>query len=582
MYQKRIFSPFLLLFLLLITTFGCKKDPVNPKNMTQVYGRVMNKQGAAVGGATITVEGKTAQTDANGVFSLKDISCTNNRCYVQCEKTGFFHQGKAVKAENEGITNVEIYLTEDTPNFQVNASSANTLSLANGAEINLPADAIKTANGATFAGQMNVAVVHLNPEEIDFAQNIPGGDLWAENSAGQEVQLYSYGMLQVKMTDNSGNELNLADGKTAIITLPVPASMKANAPASIPLWHFEESTGKWKEEGSATLQGDTYVGSVSHFSTWNCDYPGERATVKGLVLDCNGLPLPNIHVQVGQRDITTNAEGEYECFVPSGIDFAVQVNQPQLGITSNAVNVSALTPAQSFTVNNISVACPAYITGSVVCTTGSFSGYVVVNWSGGSVYAPLSAAGAFKVPVPQTGQAATVTVVNNFGGTETHNVSLPNAGQNRDAGNFSVCNGTTTSTVATFTINGDGYNNQSFSFNAIPLTAYAQYVISDSITIGIVAANEGSLSISFPGKTAASWIANQDVVISINIGDKMYVGTNINLTISQYGNVGDKIKGTFSGIFQRTEYNQTTGQVQTFDVTISNGNFDITRNPDTP
>jgi hypothetical protein len=501
---------------------------------------------------------------------------------VKCEKTGFFNQGKAVKAENEGVTNVEIYLTEDTPNFQVNTTSANTLSLSNGAEINLPANAIKTSLGTAFTGQMNVAVVHLNPTDADFAQNIPGGDLLAENSLGKEVQLYSYGMLQVKMTDNSGNELNLADGKTASITLPVPASMKANAPTSIPLWHFEESTGKWKEEGSATLQGDVYVGTVSHFSTWNCDYPGDRATVKGLILDCNNLPLPNIHVQVGQRDITTNGNGEYECFVPAGLDFSVQVNQPLLGISSNSVNVSALSGSQTFTVGNISVACPGYITGNVLCTTGNFSGYVVINWNGGSAYAPLSAAGAFKVPVPQTGQAATVTVVNNFGGTETHNVSLPNTGQNRDAGNFSVCNGTTTSTVATFTISGDGYNNQNFSFNAIPLTAYAQYAIADSITVGIVAANEGSISISFPGKTVGNWTANQDVVMSINIDNKSYVGLGVNLVITEYGNVGSKIKGSFSGNFQRTEYDQTTGQVQTFDVTVSNGNFDITRNPDTP
>lgn len=581
MYRNKQFFSFIVALMLLVA-FGCNKDPVSPLNKTQVYGRVMTQQGIGIANATILVEGKNTQTDANGFFQLKDISCKDNRCYVQCEKTGYFHQGKAVKAENESITNVEIYLTEDAPKFQVLANTANTLSLPSGAEVNLPENAISTSAGATYTGQMNVAVSHINPEDANFAQIIPGGDLLAENTAGQAVQLYSYGMLQVKMTDNSGNELNLAVGKTATIRLPVPASMQGNAPATIPLWHFDEETGIWKEEGSATLQGNEYVGTVSHFSTWNCDYPGDRATVKGLILDCNGSPLPNLHVKVGQRDISTNANGEYECFVPAGLEFSVQVNQPQIGLVSNVVNVNTLSAGQTFNVQNISVACPSYITGSVICATGDFSGYVYVNWSGGSTYALLSAAGSFKVPVPQTGQSATVTVVNNFGGTETHNASLPNAGQNREVGNFSVCDGMTTSTVVTFSINGDGYNNQSFSFNAIPLTAYGQYAIGDSMTICIAAANEGSFSVSFPANTTGIWVGNQDVVATISLDSKSYIATSLNVSVTQYPNVGGKIKGTFSGTFQRTEYNQTTGQVQTFDVNVTNGNFEVTRNPDTP
>lgn len=582
MLKKQYFYLLLPLVLLVIGTFGCKKKHISPENKTQVYGRVMNQLGEGIYNANIIVEGKNTQTDANGFFQLKDVVCSNNRCYVQCEKAGFFHGAKAVKSENEGITNVEIYLTEDTPNFQVVTNSANTLSMPSGAEINLSANSISTSSGAAYTGQMNVAVVHLNPADADFIQNIPGGDLFAENASGKEVQLYSYGMLRVKMTDDSGNELNLAVDKTAIITLPVPASMQANAPASIPLWHFDESTGKWKEEGAATLQGDKYVGTVSHFSSWNCDYPGDRATVKGLVLDCNGTPLPNLHVQVGQRDITTNANGEYECFVPAGVQMSVQVNQPQIGLVSTPLNVSALNAAQTFEVSTINLPCPSYITGSVICNSGTFLGYVYVSWNGGSAYAPLSAAGGFKVPVPQTGQAATVTVVNNFGGTETHNVSLPNSGQNRDVGTFSVCDGNTTSTVGNFTIDGDGYSNKSIALNAIPLTAYAQYGVSDSMTVGIIAASEGSLSVSFPYNTTGNWTGNQDVALTISIDSKSYIGVGVNLAVTQYGNVGSKIKGTFSGTFQRTEYNQTTGQVQTFDANVTNGNFEITRNPDTP
>ena len=44
--------------------------------------------------------------------------------------------------------------------------------------------------------------------------------------------------------------------------------------------------------------GSFYIGTVSHFTWWNCDYPGDRATIKGRVIDCGGNPLPNVTVTI--------------------------------------------------------------------------------------------------------------------------------------------------------------------------------------------------------------------------------------------------------------------------------------------
>jgi len=73
------------------------------------------------------------------------------------------------------------------------------------------------------------------------------------------------------------NYYKIASDKKATITMPLSGLLSAAPPTSIPLWYFNESNGLWKQDGTATKTGNTYVGEVSHFSWWNCDLP--NATV---------------------------------------------------------------------------------------------------------------------------------------------------------------------------------------------------------------------------------------------------------------------------------------------------------------
>ena len=586
-----------LLLLVIISFSSCKKDdnnpdptpvvPNTPTNTTLVIGRVVDESGNPVAGASVSAGSISSISNSDGTFVLSGVSGTS-RVFVSATKSGYFKGSRGAIAENNGITKIEITLIENTPNFTANSGSTNSLLLSNGSGVELAANSVQDQSGASVSGSFQVSIIHLDPADPDFENKVPGGDLIGVDAASQEQQLLSYGMLLVQMTDNSGNELQLASGSSATIRMKVPASQLSTAPSSIPLWHFNETSGKWEEQGSASLQGDTYVGTVSHFSSWNCDHPGSRATVRGFVRDCNGNVLPGIRVRVGQTSAFTDASGQYEAFVPAGIDFDIAVESTELGIFSTPNSVSSLTAGSVFDAPAISVACPGYVTMSLACSSGSsFNASVSVNWGAfQSVFGSTQTPGTFKIAVPTNGQTANIIVTSlTNGDSYSVSVTLPtSANQEVNAGTFEMCNTSSSGNTiqSSFTINGDGFNNQTITINAMPVICYSVFNTSDFSTVGIAMETYG-LTVIFPGNTVNTYEHNDstDVYATItNNGNSWVADSVLTINVTEFGPVGGRIKGNFNGIFRRADYNQTSGEVNFYYTTVTNGHFEFIRRPD--
>ncbi|MFN0081022.1 MAG: carboxypeptidase-like regulatory domain-containing protein [Ferruginibacter sp.] len=585
--MRKIFA-FLLLTWAIMSFQACNKDPEppNPTDKIELSGKVVNRNGAALSGVTVSTNGKNTITDANGMFRFQDLQVSDMHCKIVATKTGYFKGNASVSLLEDRINNVNLTLISDQAAFQADATQMEVIDLPTGAGVQLAANSIQTASGSSYTGIINLSIVHLNPDDADFMNVIPGSDLSGQNTAGNNVQLLSYGMLMVKMTDNAGNELEIGAGKKATFKIPVPTSMASGAPLTIPLWHFDEVAGIWKEEGTATKQGNFYMGEVSHFSSWNCDYPTDRGTIRGRIVDCNGNPLPNVKVKVGQTAAYTDESGVFERFVPTGTDFQVQVNAPELGLVSVPQNVTALNAGQFRDVGDFHVQCPAYLEGVITCASGIFMGYLVVEWAGGSISIPSNKVGNFKIPVPSNGQNATLKVVNLVGGSFSKPVTFPTlAGQSAQVGNMEVCpSGGATIYQSGFTLNGDGFNNQAITLDAIALVAFSKYTLADDQTVALVSADSHTLMANFVGKNTGTFALDStetDNFLYLIMDNKNYTPyQNGTLTITEYGGVGSAVKGTFNGQFYRQEYDQVAGTIKKYYVTVTNGYFHVIRQAD--
>ncbi len=341
-----------LLTLSCLLIFACNKEEVNPipqvntpdgivRSMvtSSVSGFVVNEFDIAVEGAMITYEGYTTTSDENGAFLFQNIEMNENGSYIVADKDGFFPGSTMCSPQPNVKANVRIKLIQKCANGQVTSGQGGTVPFNGDARIILPENYID-ANGNPYNGTVTVSAHWIDPFHHDLGDVMPG-ELIGVNEEGEVQALISYGMMAVELVGDDGAELQLAEGETATLKFPVPADALGSAPPTIPLWYFDEVEGIWVEEGSAVLENGYYVGEVSHFSFWNCDYPGDLITINGQVVDENNIPMPNVEVFVTIDNMGcgyeyTDDHGYFGGYVPAGFVLHLQVKIPGCGVVYEA------------------------------------------------------------------------------------------------------------------------------------------------------------------------------------------------------------------------------------------------------
>jgi len=315
----RLHHLFSTLLTLALMACGGGSDPSGSSASTvQVAGLVVDDQGLPVAGATVTVVSASAvagtdattSTGADGRFTLALDAATP--AVLKVRKTGYASSFRAAASASDNATVADrVLLLPVTSTQRFDPAQAAVLRVpGSAARVELVAGSLVRADGQPVSGTASVALTPIDPS-ADIAQ-MPG--LMVDAASG--VPIESLGALSVEFTDASGASLNLASGQTATIRIPATPAAGASGPlpATFPLYHLNETTGRWTQEGTATLQTDPvtgamyYEGAVSHFSTWNADRVIERAGVNFNAVQGGGACVVPAGLRVVSRGVDYNGE----------------------------------------------------------------------------------------------------------------------------------------------------------------------------------------------------------------------------------------------------------------------------------
>ena len=261
---------------LIIILFACKKTNESDQGDGNGYitgtgngtvqGVITDLNNSPVGNATVTGGTATATTDASGKFTLSKVQFSSNTVVLIVTKNGFFEGAKNFTSNNNTVSNAAIKLIPKTVLGTFAASTGGDIILPGGGSINFSPGFVTAFNGNAYAGNVSVSAHYLDPADPNFSSYTPG-ELKAAGANNPQGALQSFGVVTVEMDGASGNKLQLAPGKKAIISLPT--ALQGRAPLYVPFWYFDATRGAWKQEGVAEKQGSNYVSTVSHFTSWN-------------------------------------------------------------------------------------------------------------------------------------------------------------------------------------------------------------------------------------------------------------------------------------------------------------------------
>ncbi len=351
------------LMIILATIFifnECKKTnamstgPVNTVTGS-VAGLVVDQNNDPAANVAVTAGKSSTSTGSDGKFDLQHAELNSDAGFVIVNKDGYFNGSRTFLVNTTTTNNVKIMLIPKTVSGIFPSSSGGKVNIAGGGSVNFSSGAVVNAtSNSSYSGDVSVSTFYLNPTDSNFKNYMPGNKLGIGQNNMKGIIRF-FGMATIELNDGNGQKLQLASGKSATITLPIPAALQATAPASIPLWYFDETSGIWKQQGSATKNGTDYVGTVAHFSFWAAGDLLQDITLTATFKDSSGNALANKLVTInsatyGATNGYTDSAGMVSGFVPANDNLAiflysdcgVQINYQDFNTSTVDINLGII------------------------------------------------------------------------------------------------------------------------------------------------------------------------------------------------------------------------------------------------
>jgi hypothetical protein len=317
----------------------------NTRTITVVPSSILSIQsknyftGSIIEGAEISVSAtengnnviRTGLTNANGELSIS-VADDAERIVVSGDASGYGETSEIILAVDQVV---DMFLQPVNAKVEFIPTAIAELEVSGLSIVTLPANSLVDEEGNAAAGNVSAELTVIDPS-IDPSL-MPGNFETIDSDTGVVGNIESFGAVNVTFADTNGSSYNLAPGQTATVRIPL-ASGAVSPPATIPLYHFDEETGYWMEEGTATLAivgGESYYeGTVSHFSTWNADILYESVQINGCVNDGEGNPEFLVGIQTqgvtysGQASTSTDIAGNFSIAAKPNSTVLLSANTP--------------------------------------------------------------------------------------------------------------------------------------------------------------------------------------------------------------------------------------------------------------
>jgi len=335
-------SKIFLVLLAVLTIFSCRKDQSgDPINVTtvgpfevvnsytiDVQGFVTNPDGVPLENVTVKVGDEEVITTESGTFLIEKLVAPETGLFLSADAEGYFKGGSTVYSHANHVYNVNITLIPFNELINFDADSGLDFVSDDGARLKIEGETVVDGSGNQYTGTVDAYMYWIDPTAENMPALSPGPLVGLQDDELQSLR--SFGMIGVELYGDAGQELNISEAEFANLSFPVPSDILSDAPAEIELWHFNESSGLWDIEGTATLVNGAYEAIVPHFSWWNCDIPADFGSVCFNLVNENGRAIGNLDLNLlvdnfGIANDWVGPTGVYCNLVPLGEELTISI-----------------------------------------------------------------------------------------------------------------------------------------------------------------------------------------------------------------------------------------------------------------
>jgi hypothetical protein len=293
---------FLFLALLIFVFVGCREEgdmvtttvtgTIPPPTIitATVTTVVVGQDGTSLDNVSITGLGAAGRENPDGSFTIDASLLNSDGTLVTVTSPGHWPERRLLMPAGDGEL-VETFVMEPKVKAgDIEPTTGGIITLADNFTIELPANSIvKTANGDSYTGPVEIYVNHDAPEDAEEMLNSPGNVL-AQLENGDLANLESLGMMDISLEAPGGAQLELDESTPVKVRMPLEEESMDRAPDEVDFWVLDPE-GYWLPAGVATLGVNCYVVFVTSSGGYNCDVPRPAARICGRFVDAGGFPL---------------------------------------------------------------------------------------------------------------------------------------------------------------------------------------------------------------------------------------------------------------------------------------------------
>ncbi len=444
------------LFVLSIFFVQCRKSIYNNPGLnagtevtTTLCGLVVDENGVPIDKALVQCNGKNCMTTNKGIFILNKVTAFENKTDINISKDGFFKSHRTILVKNGQTPFTKVVMLKKDLSQLFDAGNGGTVTFGNQLSFNFPAQSLMyKSSGISYSGQAEIVVKYIDPTTNNGLLSMPGNLMGIDSNESQKV-LTSYGMFVAELYDLAGNQLQIKANEKVQMSMEIPSGMRSSASPLIPLWYFDENKEIWVEEGSATRNGNRYVGDIGHFSFWNCDAPNGFIKLEMTLVDQNNFPLSGVLVFLTDLSTnskspgTTDSKGWVGGMVPANANLKMEIFTPdicgQVPISVTTFNTNSIDQNLGNVVVSIAGANSCRITGKLVnCNQATVNnGMVYFEELDGVVF--TNQTGNFAITLPCTPPSAITLFCHDLSNNQYDSTTVTAVSGTNDFGNLNAC-----------------------------------------------------------------------------------------------------------------------------------------------